>query len=468
MIPLVSRPLRASALAACALLAGCASFSEDGGFGQVQGIAAQKLGKEAAWNRTPEDARRAEARVAQLLHADGHSQARLASADDAVQIALFNNPELQASFADLGIAEADLVQAGRLPNPGFSFARTHSGGDIKIERSLSLALMQLFTMPATSRIEARRFDQVRLLLADKLLRTAAQTRQAYYRAVASQQGLAYQEQVNQAAEASHELAAKMAERGNVSKLDAAREQLFYADTQTGLARARRDALQDKEALARLLGIAPAFTLPERLPDLPVRIEEAADIERQAMDQRLDIQAARLEVAGLQDSLGLTRATRFINVLDLGALRTSETGKAPEIGYQVDIEIPLFDWGQARVARAEAIYMQSAHKLAATALDARSQVRLAWREWQDAFVLARRYRDAIVPLRRQVSDENLLRYNGMLISVFELLADAREQAATVNAAIEAERDFWIADAGLQLALGGQVNSPAADNRQGKQP
>ncbi|WDZ94804.1 TolC family protein [Herbaspirillum sp. WKF16] len=461
MIPLVSRPSRASALAACALLAGCAQLSPDGGFGPLREIVAQRTGAAPAWHRTPEEAAGNQARVAQLLPAGG----RLATADDAVQIALINNPDLQAAFAELGVAEADLVQAGRLPNPGFSFARTHSGGDVKVERSLTLGLMQLIAMPAASRIEARRFDQVRLQLATRVLATAAQTRQAYYRALASQQGLAYQEQVEQAAEAAHELAAKMAERGNFSRLDAAREQLFYAETQTRLRRARREAQQDKESLARLLGMAPAFTLPERLPELPAKIDDAADVERQAIAQRLDIQAARSELEGLRLSLGLTRATRLVNVLDLGALRTSESGKAPETGYQVDIEIPLFDWGQARVAKAEAIYMQGANRLAAVALDARAQARLAWRERQDAYELARRYRDDIVPLRHRMSEENLLRYNGMLISVFDLLADAREQAATVNAAIEAGRDFWIADAALQLALGGPA---AAENRQGTQP
>ncbi|MFS2117823.1 TolC family protein, partial [Herbaspirillum frisingense] len=138
-----------------------------------------------AWNRTPEQGQASQDRVTRLLQADGSAgptATRLASADDAVQIALINNPELQAAFAELGVAEADLVQAGRLPNPGFSFARTHAGDDIKIERSLSLGLMRLLTMPATARIEQRRFEQVRLSLAARVLALAAQTRQAYYQA----------------------------------------------------------------------------------------------------------------------------------------------------------------------------------------------------------------------------------------------------------------------------------------------
>jgi len=60
---------------------------------------------------------------------------------------------------------------------------------------------------------------------------------------------------------------------------------------------------------------------------------------------------------------------------------------------------------------------------------------------------------VVPLKQRISEENLLRYNGMLIGVFALLADARAQIASVNAAIEAQRDFWLADADLQMALVG---------------
>jgi outer membrane protein TolC len=453
MFSLVSRPPWAGVLCAGALLTGCAQLPADGGMQPLQDVARQRLGQKTAWNRSADDHRRSAEHVAALLD-DGHAGRRLASADDAVQIALLNNPELQSGFAELGMAQADLVQAARLPNPGFSFARSHSGGDVKIERGISLALMKLLSMPLTSRIAERGLEQTRLRTAEHLLKVATQTRQAYYRALSSQQMLTYQEQVRQAAEAAHTLAQRMAQRGNSSRLDAAREQLFYADTQTRLARAQREANQEREALARLLGLTPDFNLPARLPALPGQLAPMVDIERAAMEQRLDVQAARSELAGLQDSLGLTRATRLVNVLDLGYQRTTESGRAPEIGYQVSIEIPLFDWGQARVAKAEAIYLQGAQRLAATALDARAQARLAWRERDDAFALARRYQQEILPLRRRVADENLLRYNGMLISVFDLLADAREQATTVIAAIEAERDFWIADAALQLALGGQ--------------
>lgn len=446
------------------LLAGCASFSDDGGFNAVNQTALQRLNKETRWTRSEQDADDIARRVRTML-------AQPLTVDDAMRIALINNRELQASYSELGIAEADLVQAGRLPNPGFGFGRTHSGDDIKIERSLSLSVMSLLTMPAASRIEARRFEQTKLKAADAMLRIAAQTRKAYFLSVAATQSVHYLEQVKQAAEVAHELAARMAKKGNFSQLDAAREQAFYLDTSAQLTRARTQAVQERENLVRLLGLQGRrrqdgeLQLPQRLPDLPQRAVTLDDSEQVAMEQRLDVQSAKLEIAALQTSLGLSKATRFVNVLDLGYVRNSETGKAAEVGYQASIEIPLFDWGGARVAKAEAIYMQAAHRLAATAVQAQSEVRVAYAAQQNAYILARQYRDEVVPLRKRISDEYLLRYNGMLASVFELLADAREQANAVTAAINAARDYWIADSDLQLALGGQA-TPAPTNLEGK--
>jgi outer membrane protein TolC len=88
------------------------------------------------------------------------------------------------------------------------------------------------------------------------------------------------------------------------------------------------------------------------------------------------------------------------------------------------------------------------------------VRERYQRYRAAYDLARQYRDEIVPLRRRIAEENLLRYNGMLIGVFDLLADAREQVATVNASIEALRDFWLADNELQLGLSGTSGSPGS--------
>jgi outer membrane protein TolC len=96
-------------------------------------------------------------------------------------------------------------------------------------------------------------------------------------------------------------------------------------------------------------------------------------------------------------------------------------------------------------------MQAVNRLSEIAVNARSEVREAYQAYRTAFDLAKHYRDEIVPLRKQISEENLLRYNGMLISVFELMADARQQMASVNGYIEALRDFWLAETDLETAM-----------------
>ena len=230
-----------------------------------------------------------------------------------------------------------------------------------------------------------------------------------------------------------------------------------------MARARQQAQAEREALIRLLGVWGAdtgFQLPERLPDLPKDRPELQQIEAYALRNRLDIQAGKLQVEGLASSLGLTQATRFINVLDLGYVRNSKSNEPRETGYEIGIEIPLFDWGGARVARAQSIYMQAADQLADTAVRARSEVRESYVRYQIAYDLTRHYRDEFVPVRKRISDEMLLRYNGMLVSVFELLADAREQVNAVNGYIDALRGYWIAQTDLQMALGGKLPTAEA--------
>jgi outer membrane protein TolC len=172
-----------------------------------------------------------------------------------------------------------------------------------------------------------------------------------------------------------------------------------------------------------------------------------------MSQRLDLQAARRDAEATAGSLGLTRATGFINVFDAGYANKSTTGKPRENGYEIALELPIFDWGGARVARAEASYMQSVYRTADIAVRARSEVRESYSAYRTSYDIARHYRDEVIPLRKRISDEVLLRYNGMLASVFELLSDARDQVGSVNTAIEAQRDFWIADTNLQAAING---------------
>ena len=443
-------------LASAAWLGGCASFSPDGGFATVEQTAKDRLGKDLRWSRTSADQDSIDQRVAELL-------TRPLTMDDAVQVALLNNRGLQATFQELGITEAELLQAGRLSNPGFSFARLTRGSEVELERGLHFNLARLLALPFIGQMEARRFEQVKAMVAMRVLSLASDTRKAWVNALAAEETVRYMRQVKEAADASSELARRMQQVGNFNKLQRLREQGFYAEAALNLAQAEQAQRSTRERLTRLLGVWGAqtqFSLPERLPDLPAQALDLPDIERVAMAQRLDVLGAKLAAEQTARNLGLTRTTRFINVLELGVLNNRSNEAPTQRGWEIGIELPLFDWGGARVARAEAIYMQTLHRAAEAAINARSEVREAYTGYRSAYDIARHHRDEIVPLRQRISEENVLRYNGMLIGVFDLLADARVQIVSVNAAIQAKRDFWTAHADLDMALIGKPSLSAA--------
>lgn len=448
--------------AASLLLAGCASFSPDGGFDKVSQLTQERTGQGVALQRSQEDAQTAQNRVAELL------QAAL-TADAAVEVALLNNRGLQAKFSDLGIAESELVRAGRLKNPSLSFGRMSGGGGVEIERAVLFDILGLLTMPMAKEVGQQRFEQAQYQAAYDAVSLAADVRCAYFDAVAAQELAKFYEQVKETADVSNELAKRMLQAGNFNKLAQMREQAFYADATAQLARAQHQAAAQREKLIRLLGLYGEqlnFRLPQRLPELPKQVLEPQNAEQTAMDKRLDVQMAKRAAEATAKSLHLTNATRMVNVLDVAYKNKSESGAPRANGYEIELELPLFDFGSTRAARAQATYMQAVNRTAEVAVNARSEVREAYSAYRTAYDLAKHYRDEVVPLRRRISEENLLRYNGMLIGVFELLADAREQVAGVTGYVQALRDFWVAETNLQTALtarspaAGSVSQPAA--------
>lgn len=452
--PMMARS--ALAAAAALLLAGCASTDPEAALRISADEARERTGVEARLLRSDDDRRALAHEIDALLREP-------LGLDAAVRIAVLNHPGLQASYWDAGIAQADLAQAARLRNPSFGFSRMDGGDSREIERGVSLDLAGLLTMPLRQRMAERRHQETTLQVAAAIERHAIATRRAWIEAVAAGQALEYARQVAAAADASSELMERMTLAGNASALDLARESAFHAEAGAAVLRAGRARDAAREHLTRQLGLwgfHAGYALPERLPELPARPVELAGIERLALERRLDVRAARAAAAGTAADLGLTRATRMVNVLDLGYASKSETGEARSEGYEISLELPLFDWGGARVARAQSVYMQALGRVAETAVNARSEARAAYLGYRASHDVARHYRDQVIPLRQKIAGETLLRYNGMLASPFELLADAREQAAAVHATIDALKDFWLAEADLEAALGGRLPVPAS--------
>ena len=445
--------VRALAFAsAAALLTGCASTSAPP-IDLAQEVARSQAGAAVSWQRSERDEALARARVQQLLQ-----QPLTAAA--AVEMALLNNRGLQVQLAELGITQAEVLQAGRLPNPGFSYGRSSEGDKREIERGLHISLARILVLPMVREIEQRRLNQAERNSALQVMALITQVRRAQVDAVAARERSRYMADVLKAAEASAELARRMARVGNFNKLQQAREQGFQADAVQGYARALREEMATRERLVRLLGLwgddLNALQLPERLPDLPTALPDRPNIEREALERRLDVQSSKLQTEQTARQLGLTKTTRFINVLELGGHLNSSNEGHGHGGWEVSVELPLFDWGTARVARAEAVYRQALSRTAQTAVNARSEVREAYGHWRATHDIARHQRDEVVPLKKRISEENLLRYNGMLIGVFELLADARSQITGVSQYLDALRDFWVADADLEMAMLGPVS------------
>lgn len=440
-------------LLALFVLSGCASFTKDGGLNDVKLLTEKHISQQVVWSKTTADQHLIAERVAELMQKD-------LDVELAVQIALLNNKSLQADLFELGISEADMVQAGRLPNPRFSMLYARNNGDYKIEQALTFNIFSLLTMPKLVEIERLNFEQTKQQVAIKVLQVAYQTRQAYFNAVAANQQYSYSLQVKTSAEASAEMAKRMVKAGNWNQLELAREQGFYAEAALDVLEAQQKSIAAKESLARLLGMsANQLTLQSRLPDLPKTLTEPEQFTKQAFAERLDLQAARLRTENMAKRLGLSKTTRFINVLEIGPARVLEGSRndAYKKGVDIAFELPLFDWGSAKVARAEASYMQSVNEAAYIANNAQSEIREAYGYYQTSYDIAKQYADEIVPLRKKILDEKLLRYNGMLVSPFELFADARAQVSSVKTYIQKLNAFWLADTELQMTRIGNLHS-----------
>ncbi len=434
------------------VISGCATLSPDGDAAYVQKLIQGKTGGVAV--TLSQDPQAIKASVAELLKGP-------ITAESAVRIALLNNSSLQASMATLGVSDADRVQMGRLPNPHFSIGRFTEGDKLEIERMLSFNVIGILTLPWKAKWQGQQHEMAKLMAAQDVVRLASDTRKAWITSVAAQQTAIYMRDVKDAADASAELARRMARLGNWSRLQQAREQVFLADATAQLARAEQTNFSEREKLIRLMGLWGQqinFTLAERLPDLPKAVTEMNDVEAQALRSRLDIRSAVSESTYVADQMGFKTVMGFFDGLGLSLTNSTtfdntEGSQDTRRGFEVELPLPIFDWGGARNARSRAMYLQSAARVREVAVKVRSEAREAYHGYRTAYDLAAHYRDEVVPLRKFINDELVLRYNGMLASVWDVLADTRSQVMSINSAIEAQRDFWLAEADLQTTLTG---------------
>ena len=387
---------------------------------------------------------------------------------EAVQLMLANSPALQALLAEHWSNAAYAAQSGRIANPVLAYERVLNGGETEVNHFLSFGLLDVLTLPQRSAIAEQRLLQNQIKLASDVVDRVTQVRQAWVKAVAAAQTLRYAQQVYDSAQASAELAQRMQAVGNFNRLTRARHQAFYADAATQLVTAQQEALSQREALIRLLGLndtqAAQLQLPNRLPTLPAQPMNAQDVAQQASQQRLDVQWAQAKFNAAAKAQGLTQITSLTDI-ELTARRgriSDANGSTSPRGYEVGVRLPLFDSGQLQRDAMNAQTLAAANQLEATLRIASSGLRESYAAYRAAYDISRHYQDEVLPLRKVMADENMLRYNGMIIGVFELLADARDQVASVMSAIAAEQQFWMADAALRANLIGRVSPSALSN------
>ncbi|HSH91228.1 MAG TPA: TolC family protein [Ramlibacter sp.] len=447
--------LRLACLSAALLVAGCATTDIDQTLAETNQVTRDFTSGNLELSRTAQQ-RDARAQLSEQL------LAKPLAMDDAVQLALANSPSVQTLLAQGWADTANADQSGRIANPVFTFERIRFKDELELGRLLAFGLLDLLTLPQRQALARNQSAQAQLQLTAGVVEQVSQVRQAWVRAVAARQTLGYAEQVNQAAEAAAELARRMQQVGNFTKLQRARQHAFYADAAAQLASARHASTAAREELVRQLGLTEAqalkLQLPERLPDLPKEPRGIAQVSAAATDQRLDVRLAKLQLEGAGRAQGLNLLTSVVDV-ELGVRHDTVYDNAAGTkdnrkGYELAVRLPIFDWGNAQRASMNAQSLAAANRYEGAVRSASSQLRESYSAYRTAYDLAKHYREEVVPLRKVMAEENVLRYNGMLIGVFELLAETREQIASVMAAINAEQQFWLADAALASALMGK--------------
>lgn len=462
------------ALALPLAAAGCVTTdysAADAGFGNTSVRSGEATGKQTVWIQNQKQAQAVRDRVKALM------AKKTIDAETAVQVALLNNKGLQASYAGLGDSAADAWQTQLSVFPKFSvglsgIATPGLEAYRVLEGAIAGNILALATYDRNIRLADNRFRQAQLNAAIATVSLAAETRRAWINAVAAWENVAYLNQAKTAADAASELAKKIGEAGSMPKAEQAREHVFYAELAGETAKARLQATLAKEELIRLMGLAGSdidFQIPNRLPNLPRALIKRDDIEAEAIHKRMDLQVSRLQLQATAQSYKLEDVTRIVTDIELVGTwekeREREDGRIlSDVSKTASLEftIPIFDSGQARLRKGELAYMRAANQLAALAVDVRSQARSAYVSYKSNYDIARHYRNNVLPLRTAIEQQSMLTYNGMITSTFELIADTREKIDSTILAVNAKRDFWLAEANLSPVIyGGATGSAAAD-------
>lgn len=447
-----------SAVTGGLLLTGCASSDPQFAFKDVQQRISQRSGGDVRWFREREATPEVETAVAALLKTNLTARA-------AVQIALLQNPRVQGIFEEIGISQAELVQASTLPNPEFSASWRFPEAGVGVlnqEYSAAGSFLDLVMLPLRKKVAARNLEATKLRVSHEVLTLAAEVQRTFYRAQASQQLLTRLKLIAEVNEAAADVAARQHRAGNITDLEFAEHQAVDAQSKVNAAKTQAEGRTEREQLNRLMGAWGKLTewlLADELPPLPENESSMAHIESLAVKQRLDLEAGRSQLTQMSNALKLQKGFRYVPLAKVGANAERDTDGAWVVGPTLDLEIPLFNQGQGEIARLAAQYRQAQRAFEAQAIEIRSEARQARDQ-----VIAHRdradyYRKTLLPLRIRIVNESLLQYNAMQIGPIDLLRSKERELETEREYVEAWRDYWIARVDLEKAVGGRLSSSA---------
>ena len=434
---------------------GCTSTNPKAVFNDLDKTVIARTGYEVRWMR--EDSERSEiGKVVEVL-----LQTNL-TAQACVAIALLNNRSLQAEFEEVGISQADLAQASRLRNieiAGSWRFPSRPPSIVNAEYSAAGDFLDLLTLPARKKIAKRNLEQTKQRVANSVLRLAADAQTAFYTVQAGEELVKRLGVIVEVNDAAADLAQRQYDAGNINDLELRNQQASATQAQLDLMQTQARTRAERERLNRLLGLSGEQThwkVADELPGLPATESPPENLESLAVSQRLNLAAARSEAESVAAVLRLKKNTRYLPGVTLGVDTERGTDGQRVTGPNLTLELPLFDQGQPAVARLTAQYRQAQNNLAALETNVRSEVRQA----QDALLAARaateRYRKTLLPQRQQILRETLLHYNAMQKSSYELLAAKEREQVAERGYVETLRDYWIARAELERAVGGRLS------------
>jgi cobalt-zinc-cadmium efflux system outer membrane protein len=380
----------------------------------------------------------------------------------AVRLALLNNRGLQANFEEIGLSFADLREARTLANPAVDLTvkfPDRSPDAPLYEWGVAQNFLSLVMMPLRVHVARQHLEEAQLRVSDDVVQLVAAVKAAFYEVLGDEHLLSRLRDIIELQGNSLELMQQLHEAGNVTDLALIQEQAEYSGARLEVAMAEGELRTHREKLTRLLGLwgdETAWKLaPKELPVPPATDVSMSRLETLAVSNRFDLAAARANLEAVVRAAHMEKTFRFMGALDFGIAGEHEPDGDNLTGPSLRLELPLFNQGQARVARSEAHVRSAAAKFEQLAVTVRSTVR----ELRDQLIskreIVRFHRQELLPMRNQITALTLMQYNAMVLSGSDVFRARREASETERAMIRAMRDYWMTRAELERAVGGDL-------------